>query len=183
MADDNQGAGSQAGQGDQSQADKDEKAQAAGKGGSDTSESISLEEAKKLRSEAANLRKRLKDNETELAKLKDADLSESQKLQKERDALKAERDQLVKDRRINLAQAAAAKAGAIHPDVVAKLLPEDALSDDDPKALEAAISKLRKDYQTLFRNPHGSADGGAGNGASGADASMNHLIRRAAGRA
>src|SRR2546430_219131 len=64
--------------------------------GEGTNETISLEEAKKLRSEAASLRKRLKAFEDAEAKAKEAQLSEQQKLENRLAELHAQHEQAVR---------------------------------------------------------------------------------------
>jgi len=80
--------------------------------------------------------------------------------------------------------AAAAKAGALYPEAVYKLVDLASLEfepDGSPKALDATVAALRKQYPMLFRSGSGSADGGTG-GRSAGGLDMNNWIRRAAGR-
>lgn len=141
-------------------------------------ESISLDEAKKLRSEAASLRQRLKAFEKAEQERQQAELTESQRLKQaleERDGLLS---QVQQELRSLKAQRIAADAGALYPDLIAEKL-SDAALNGDTAARDKEIARLRKDYPGLFRT--GSADGGA-QGAAIASSDMNALLRRAAGR-
>lgn len=136
-------------------------------------ESMSLEEAKKLRAEANSLRKRLK-------AIEDEKLSETERIKRDHETALAERDEARKELRQLRAQDAAAKAGARSARAVAALIPPDAL--DDGRSLRAALETLRKEEPDLFFDRNGSADGGQGRQAPAGD-DMNLVIRRAAGRA
>lgn len=136
-------------------------------------ESISLEEAKKLRREAQQLRSRLK-------AIEDEKLSETEKIKRDHDAAVAERDEARRELRQLRAQEAATKAGARSARAVAALIPPDAL--DDGRSLRAALEALRREEPDLFFSQNGSADGGQGRQAPAGD-DMNMILRRAAGRA
>ena len=140
--------------------------------------SISLDEAKKLRSEAASLRQRLKAFEKAEQERQQAELTESQRLKQ----LLQERDDLLSQVQQELrslkAQRIAADAGALYPDLIAEKLSDEALNGDKA-AREKEIARLRRDYPGLFRQ--GSADGGA-TGRAVESSDMNALLRRAAGR-
>lgn len=127
--------------------------------------SLSPEDARKLRSEAANLRKRLKANEEELTKLKDGELSERQKLERDKTALEAKVSQLESSLRDKTVQAVAAKVGvkADLIDTVAPLIDWDDVDADDTKVIEKAVKELVKDRPSLSGKPDG-LDGGAGRG-------------------
>lgn len=140
---------------------------------------FSLEEAKKLRSENAQLRKRAKEAEDAKTTLENAKLSDQEKLVKERDALKAERDSLKSEAQTYKAQQAAQAAGALYPDMVASKIPAEAMADK--RELDKVIAQLKAEYPALF-NGRGSADGGAGIGGQMNTQNMNQMIRRAAGR-
>lgn len=135
-------------------------------------ESMSLEEARKLRSESASLRKRLK-------ALEDEKLSETERLKRDHEAITAERDQLRTEARQLRAVSTAQAAGAKYPQAVARLLAESAYEDE--KTLGRAITDLRRDYPDLFFRQNGSADAGEGRQALPTD-DMNARLRRATGR-
>ncbi len=131
------------------------------------------EYVKGLRSEAAGYRTQLRELQDKVKAFEDKDKSE---LQKAADALKAsatEKEQLQAKLRENEIALAAVKHNAIHPEVVARMVPADAQNIDN------AITDLKKQYPALFKKV-GGADGGAGD-ESGDDFNMNHLLRRAAG--
>lgn len=145
-------------------------------------DSLSPEDARKLRSENRNLRDRLKTVEDEIKKRDDADLSASQKLEREKNALAAEKAQLEARLRDASTQAIAAKVGvkADLVDTISALIDWDDVSADDPKAIERAVKELVKERPSLSARPEG-LDGGR-RGRSG-ETDMDSIIRRAAGRA
>lgn len=152
--------------------------------GSD-SQSITPEDARKLRSEARSLRQRLKAAEDKLTERESADLTEQQKLEREKTTLEAERDQLATDNRQLRAQIAAAKVG-VRSDAVAdavKLLDWDDIDDPaDGKQVEAALKTLVKDKPWLSGRADGLDGGNGRQGSRQAGGTMNEIIRRAAGR-
>jgi hypothetical protein len=93
-----------------------------------------------LRKEAADARVKLKEFE-------DAQLTASQKLQKERDEALTELGTLREERRLRQFEAIATKEGAKYPDLVALKVP----ADTKPEDLVAAIKLVRKDYPELFQ--------------------------------
>lgn len=153
--------------------------------GGDGTSTLSPEDARKLRSEARNLRERLKALEAEKQQRDDADLSATQKLEREKTALEARTAQLEANLRDTRVQAIAAKVGvkADLVDTISPLISWDDVDGDDPKAIERAVKELVKDRPSLSAR-HGGLEGGNGRG-SGAkgETDMNALIRRAAGRA
>jgi hypothetical protein len=84
--------------------------------------------------------------------------------------------------------ATATKAGALNPEILHRLVDYDGVEWNDatgqPKNLTAVVNELKREYPAMFRahGGAGSADAGAGTGGGRAEASMNSLIRRAAGR-
>jgi hypothetical protein len=133
----------------------------------DGQETISLEEARKLRSESANLRKRLKELDAAHAELKTfkeqieaAQLSETQKqelaskkLQEQFATLQKERDDLTsryQEERINYAiQLQAVKQG-LNPSAAVRLLNKDALEYDaagNPTNLDKVFKATVEEYQ------------------------------------
>lgn len=141
-----------------------------------TPESISLEEAKKLRSEASSLRRRLKELEEAERQRTEAGLTETQRLQKRVEELEAEKVaqtkvQQEKDLRI-AALTAATKLGFTDPQDALALLDRDAIEigpDGQPTNLAKLLSDLARAKSYLLSThtrPTGSADGGARDGAS-----------------
>lgn len=156
-------------------------------------ESISLDEAKKLRSEAKNLRTRLAAFEAAEEQRKQASLTEAERLKADREKLDRERQDLtVRERTIAVRDGLAAAATAEKLGLVAssatviRLLDLNSVEFDDsgtPTNLGPLLKQLAKDEPALFeqRRRSGSADGGAGGNQSGHQ-DMNQLIRQAAGR-
>lgn len=134
-------------------------------------ETISLDEAKKLRSEASSLRRRLKELEDADNTRRNAELSETERLTKRVQELEAaeaaSRQQLVHERTVSVA----AKLGFADPDdavaIVARTDPEALAADEDsPKRVEAALASLAKTkpYLLTAQRPTGSFDTGTGAG-------------------
>jgi len=122
----------------------------------------------------------LKKAKSELDQLKQSQMTEAEKLQNQLKTLNEENASLKSRVLTSLAEAAAAKAGALYPDLVAAKIPADAL--DDAKKLEAALAEVKKAYPALFGGKAGgSVDGGAGAGKT-PQGGMNDFIRRSAGR-
>ncbi|MEJ5222841.1 MAG: phage scaffolding protein [Anaerolineales bacterium] len=154
------------------------------------SETISLEEARKLRSEAANLRKRLKELEDQKRQMDEAKLSETERLQKRLAELERaqadwerERQEIMLQRHI---ENAAAKLGIVDPEAAWKLIDLKEVDFDDdgkPKNVETLLKALIQKKPYLANNPQFARSAGAGNGAGGkAHYSMNDFIRRSSGR-
>lgn len=152
-------------------------------------ESISLEEAKKLRSEAASLRKRLKAFEESEAKRSDAEKTEAQRAADRLAALEAELNTERSARRALLVQSTAAtaarKLGFRNPDLAQRLISANDVEfgdDGTPTNIERLLGDAAKEFPDLVS---GTTDYGGGprGQAPGAGADMNKYIRRAAGRA
>ena len=147
-------------------------------------ETISLDEAKKLRSESASLRKRLKDAESRVQKFETQNQTEAEK--REAALAQAEERASTAESRYRKAVGRAAvaeeasRSGAISPKAIHALIQDDIEFDDEgnPANVAGLIDKLRTEEPVLFRTP--SADGGKGKPVTNQD--MNSLIRRAAGR-
>ena len=160
-----------------------------GTGADSTKDTISLDEARKLRAEAASLRKRLKEFEDKAKADDEAKLSELEREKKHRTEAEQERERLKDElRRLSIERAvesAATRIGIIDPDAAVKLLDHSALKFDSKGAVENAetllkeLVKARPYLQGGTRRP--SADGGAGNH-DAPPSDMNAAIRRAAGR-
>lgn len=116
----------------------------------------------------------------ELEKLKQGQMSETQRVQAQLDQLSKENVELKSRAQTARAEAAASRAGALYPDLVAAKLSAEAFSDD--KKLDAALAEVKKAYPALFGARAGSADGGAGAGNKPSGGGMNQWIRRSAGR-
>jgi len=127
--------------------------------------------ARDLRAENARFRTRIK-------ALEDAQLTDTQRLERDRDAANTAREQALAELRSYKARAALNEAGATRAALLVGQLPDEAF--DDEKAMRKAIEALRKDYPELFRSPNGSADGAAGRDA-GAGTSFNDQLRAAMG--
>lgn len=116
----------------------------------------------------------------ELEQIKQGQMTETQRMQAQLDQLSKENNELKSKVQMATAQSAAARAGALYPDLVAAKIPADAIGD--PKKLEDALKALKTEYPALFgARAGGSADGGAGGGKP-AGGGMNAFIRAAAGR-
>lgn len=151
-------------------------------------ETLSRAEAKKLRSEAKNLRDRLKAAEAQVEKDKNAKLSEQQKLQKQVEELTKQSD--ARDERYRnmlLLQGVSElkeRLGVRSVKAMTKLIDTDALEFDldsgEVRGIEDELKRLKKEDADLFIA--GGTDGGAGGSGRAAGFDMNTSIRRAAGR-
>ncbi len=119
--------------------------------GEGQSEQFSLEEARKLRSEAANLRKRMKAYEDAEQAAKDAQLSEVERLKKQQGDLQAQHETYVRQAQERIVryevERQAAKLGIIDTDAAAKLIDWAELEYDDdgtPKNAEKVLQALLK---------------------------------------
>lgn len=119
------------------------------------------------------------------------DMSESERRDariKEFEAKEAQWEREKRDLRLQTAlTAAATKAGALYPEQIHRLVDGDAIEWNEagqPRNLTSVVNGLRSEFPALFRSHGGAgnADAGAGSGTPPVDASMNSLIRRAAGR-
>ncbi len=140
-------------------------------------ETLSLEEARKLRQEAANLRRRLKDRESELEQHRNAGLTELEKAQRRIQELEARETEYQQAARARALERLFAAEHAQYPELLLaqvdsnelELAPDGTLTNG-----AALVSRLKKQYPGLFRAP--SAD--AGTGGAGAPApDMNAYIR------
>jgi hypothetical protein len=130
-------------------------------------ENISLEEAKKLRSEASNLRKRLKtyeDSEKETAEAKrlaeEAQLSEIERTKKQFSDLQSEYDTFKKQMQDRIVryeiEAQASKLGIIDPEAASALLNRSTLEygeDGTPNNAEKLLKDLIKNKPYLAPKP------------------------------
>jgi len=146
-------------------------------------ETISLDEARKLRSEAKNLRTRLKQIEDEAKAKADAELPELERLKKQASDAAQERDSLKTQLSRTNAERIAATENALYSDVVASLLDADDMATD--KTIRAGIARIKTDRPALFKEVRGGgADGGAGRSGKAQSPSgfMNDLIFNAVTR-
>lgn len=147
------------------------------------SETISLDEARKLRSEASNLRKRLKEldaahaelktfkEQTEASKLSDQEKQQlaQKKIEQqlaEHQSQNADLIRQLKETRINSEIRIQALQMGIDPKAAAKLVEySEVLTDDDgmPTNIPELLKKLTKEYPTLVGKPHAPTSGGATN--------------------
>lgn len=118
-------------------------------GGDQPTETISLDEAKKLRSEAANLRKRLKTFEDEKKAADDAKKTEAERLAADKAAFEAERQAFANERKAHrtaqAVEATARKLGFRNPGKAIRLVDEDDLGieeDGTPAKAEEALKAL-----------------------------------------
>lgn len=170
-----QGAGEQDSQGGQEQGQQGGQGTQGGQGGEEQ-KTFDAAYVKQLRDEAAANRRKAADAEKKLKALEDEKLSDSEKREKRLKELETENVQLKQQSRRSDIVAAAAAAGAINPQRVARLI------DDDAEDVTKAVAELKKSDAYLFGRPGGGgADGGAGGREAGSE-DMNTLLRRAAGR-
>lgn len=126
-------------------------------------ESLSLEEARKLRREAANLRKRLQAYEEAEKQAQEAKLSEIEKLQKQHADMQARHEtqsRAAQERIIRYEiKLAAHSAHVIDPDAVVKLLDWSELEFDDdglPTNVDKLVARLLESKPYLVGNSQNS---------------------------
>jgi hypothetical protein len=142
-----------------------------------------------LQRELAEARREAAKHRTDLRKVTDAQLSETERLQRRVTELEAEREELGKrerERSVRFAALeAAARLGFRDPELAVRLIDRDAVEvrdDGTPKNVERLLADLLGKAPYLGRTG-GTADFGGGNrGAVPPGSDMNSLIRRAAGR-
>lgn len=136
---------------------------------------------KSLRDESAKHRREARDVAAKLKALEDAQLSDTQKKDRDLEELRKSNTALQQVARNSAIEAVAASMKAQHPDAVAKLCPTD-LDPTDRVAVTKAVEDVKKLYPALFNVQvgNGSADGAAGNN-SDVKPGMNSFIRQAAG--
>lgn len=178
MAEDTGAEGTQAEPTTQPQAGATQQAQAA----SAEPETISLEAARKLRSENQSLRERLK-------AIEDKDLPEAERTKRERDEAVRERDAARVEVRKRDVMLEAAALGFSNPRLAYAAVVEMGLLELDrdgyPTNTEAALKKLLRDNPNLASTTaraSGSAEGGVRGTGKAGTTDMNAMIRQAAGR-
>lgn len=136
---------------------------------------------KTLRSEAKATAKALKEAQALIQQHEDAKLSEQEKVQRELEALRAERDAMAREAHVSKATtsiaSAATTAGAIRPDAIAKLVDLGAFDGDNAAEL---VAQVKSQFPELFAARTGTADAGAGKGTP-AKTDLNSLLRQATG--
>lgn len=143
--------------------------------GNGSVQQFDAEYVQKIRSEAASYRTKYANAQKRLDDLERGQMTELDKLKTDLQARDEELSTLRQKARIADAMNAAAKAGAVYPDAVARLVPSD--SDD----YESALKEIRKTYPAMFKS-NGSADAGAGTNGKPPTESFSDMIRQAAGR-
>lgn len=140
--------------------------------GESQSETFSLEEAKKLRSEAANLRKRLKAFEEAEQQAKDAQKTEQQRIQDELAELRSHLDnraaELLEARvHAEIGKLASKFNFLLSPDLVAQLLNWSQIEVDEdtgkPTNVEKLLADLAKSAPDIVRKQAAPTSGGATN--------------------
>ena len=154
-----------------------------------TSETSTTVDVGVLQRELAEARREAAKHRTDLRKLTDAQLSETERLQRRVTEMEAEREAIAareKERTIRFAALeAAAKLGFRDPELAVRLLDSDAVETKDdgtPRNVERLLADLLATAPYLGRTG-GTVDFGGGNrGQVPPGSDMNSLIRRAAGR-
>lgn len=127
----------------------------------DKVQNVSLEDMKKVRSEAANLRKRLRDAEEKVSQFETANQSEDERRSAELQSLQERAD--VAERALRVANGRTAvfsKAGnAVSQEALYRFVRDDIEFDDDgsPANIDELVAQARKSEPSLFQR--GSADG------------------------
>ena len=137
-----------------------------GGGGSDNDppETLSLEEARKLRSENRNLRQRAKDAEDKLRDREGKDLTEQQRAERERDDERKRREDAEEENFKLRGRLAAINVG-IRPkaaEAATNMIDRKAIDVDDDEALERAFKALKKEHEYLFGDERKPGDIDAG---------------------
>lgn len=144
-------------------------------------EKESLKQAKEAEARAAKAEQRVKELEAE-------SMGEKEKIERERDELKERVADLEGQVRSGADKAtlvaAAKKAGARNPELVARVVDHSSIKRDDDGSISNAkdlIDSAKSESPELFE-PKGSADQGARTGGKTTGSDMDARIRKAAGR-
>ena len=136
---------------------------------------------KTLRAEAKATAKALKEAQALIQQNEDAKLTEQEKVQRELEYLRAERDAMMREAHAAKAStaiaAAATTAGAIRPDAIARLIDIAAFDGDNAGDL---VAQVKQEYPELFAARTGTADAGAGKGTP-SKADFSSILRQATG--
>jgi hypothetical protein len=153
-------------------------------------ERFDTEYVRKLRSEAAEYRKKLRDLEAKVRTDEEAKLSESERLQKRLAELERQQSEWERDRQERTLQyevkLAAAQLGIVDPDAAWRLLDLKEVDFDDdgkPKNVDVVLKKLIQ-QKPYLASALTARDAGAGSGSTQhvASANINDWIRKASGR-
>lgn len=129
----------------------------------DEVQTVSLDELKKVRSEAANLRKRLKEAEAKVSEFETATQSDEERRSAELTSLQERAAKAEERLRIanGLNQTLSKAGNAIDGEVLYRYIRDDITFDDDgsPENIDDLIAQARESKPTLFQR--GSADGAA----------------------
>lgn len=169
--------------GSQSQADNADDRSGSG-GDQETPEALRAKLTKSVDAEKT-ARKRAQEAEQKLSQREKADLTEQQKLERDRDETKARAETLESENRSLRVQLVAAQVG-VKPDLVeaaATYVKWDDIDDpSDSKQLERHLRQIVKDRPSLA-GTIGGGDGGESRRSGGSSMTdVNTLIRQAAGR-
>lgn len=140
----------------------------------------SSEEVRRVRSEAKNLRSRLREAERERDDLRKRTQTDDERKSSDLSRAQGENERLKSQVQSLLVQVAATRVGIVDPDAAARLLDWEGLDLDDSNELEKRLKKLVREREWLLGKSRGGSDGGAG-GTGDQPLSMNDLIRQRAG--
>ncbi len=142
------------------------------------------DEARKLRSELTRLRKQSKDYEARLKQQEDAELSQSQRLERELDEHRNRTSTLADENRTMRVQLTAQRLG-VRGDALEdlpKLIDWEGVEADDPRSVEKAVRTTLERKPWLRETGSAGVDAGAGRQNGARTSNLNDLIRTAAGR-
>jgi hypothetical protein len=145
---------------------------------------VPASELEKVRKEAAKYRTERNTAQKKADELEKAQLSDQEKLQKERDELKTSSSTLEQDNRALRVRVLAEDVGIVREARAdaAQLLNWAEIEDaSDDAQVKKALEDLTKDRPYLL-GTSGGADGGAGGSRQAGSGDMNKMIRSAAGR-
>jgi hypothetical protein len=145
---------------------------------------VPASELEKVRKEAAKYRTERNAAQKRAEELEKAQLTDQEKLAKERDELKGSTSTLEKENRALRVRVLAEGVGIIRDarSDAARLLDWDSIEDpSDDSQVEKALEKMVKERPYLLGTT-GGADGGSGGSRQAGSFDMNREIRKAAGR-
>jgi len=153
-------------------------------------ERFDTEYVRKLRAEAAEYRKRLRELEGKVKADEEAKLTEQERLQKRLAELERQQAEWERERQEIILQRTvenvALRMGIKYPDVAWKLIDLAKVDFDDggtPTNIEALLKEVIQKYPEIANNSHFARNAGAGSGnAVRATIDMNDWIRKRAGR-
>ena len=149
----------------------------------DEVQTVSLDEVKKVRSEAANLRKRLKEAEATVSEFETANQSDEERRSAELQSLQERADKAERELRVaNGRNQTLSKAGnAIDSEVLYRYIRDDITFGDDgqPENIDDLIAQARESRPSLFQR--GSADA-APRDTGNTGGNFNKALRTLAGK-